>query len=93
MKYPITITEIPHRGKMHTWILESEEHLNSILNGSAISRSSYWDWCGENGYLVLKEMENGDWETVIDKSHELETYLDWLRHDLRELIVEENINQ
>jgi hypothetical protein len=52
MTYPITITEVPHRGQPTTWTLESESHLQTILNGSAACRAGctattldeYLDW-------------------------------------------------
>jgi hypothetical protein len=64
MKYPLTITEIPHRGKAKTWMLDDEDHLQDILNGSQACRAG----C---------------------HATDLDSYLDWLRSDLRQLIVEE----
>jgi hypothetical protein len=32
MTYPIKITEIPHRGSRHTWILRDERHLAQCIS-------------------------------------------------------------
>lgn len=92
MKYPITITEVPHRGEPRTWTLESAEHLNDILNGSQMTRSDYDEWCEANGYFEWKSWEEEGaerFEVLHDRRFEAETYLEWLRHDLSQLIVEE----
>lgn len=74
MKYPLMITEVPHRGKANSWRLEDEKHLNELLNSGQVCRSGYFDWCGVNGY-------DGDAAFTVD------AYLDWLRHDLSRLEV------
>lgn len=64
IKFPVQITEVPHRGSPRIWVLESENHLNEILNSSQTCRT---DCTAQN----------------------VDEYLDWLRSDLRQLIVEE----
>lgn len=64
MKYPITITEIPHRGAAKTWTLYDAAHLRVNIESAQV-RS---DFTGET----------------------LDDYLDFLRSDLSQLIVEES---
>lgn len=64
MRYPIIITEIPHRGAPKTWTLYDAAHLRVNVE-SAQCRS---DFTGDSLY----------------------DYLDWLRSDLSQLIVEES---
>lgn len=71
LNYPIRLTEYPHQGKPLTWVLESEKHLNEIIN--SLNRTNYFDWCYENGCHC----------------YALDSYLDWLKNDLRFLTYEE----
>lgn len=85
-KLPLKITEHPHQGKPRTWTLEDEKHLQRCIDATA--RQGYDDWCIENGYAALS-VEDGSILPERDQRRQLNTYLDWLRHDLKNLDVEE----
>lgn len=87
MKYPIKITEIPHRGKPETWTLESPEHLALCIEQE--ERSGYTDWQIQEGNLVYEEGEDGELVETHNEAYTLDSYLDWLRSDVSRLIVEE----
>jgi len=87
-KLPIKITEQPHRGEPKTWTLDDEAHLKKCVD-QASARRNYDDWCSENGYVSFSEDADGELVVKDDKRGELDTFLDWLRHDLSGLDVEE----
>lgn len=84
--FPVTITEVPHQGKPRTWTLDSAEHLSRVIEGA--ERQGYTDWQIENGNLVYKEDTDGELAEIKNEAFTLDAYLDWLRHDLSQLIVE-----
>lgn len=45
MQYPIEITEIPHRGEPHVWVLWNERHLATCI---AMSKG-YDEWASDIG--------------------------------------------
>mgnify|MGYP001767601014 CR=1 FL=1 len=83
MKYPIQITETPHRGQTKTWTLNNAAHLFRCIE--AAEKSGYSDWQQEQGRLSFVENADGDFEVVDGGAYTVEAYLDWLRHDLRAL--------
>ena len=86
--YPITITEIPHMGTPRTWTLWNAEHLDRcICTIRWLGR--YDEFQSNQGRLEYVEMEDGETETIDHGAYTLDAYLDWLRHDLSQLIVRE----
>lgn len=69
--FPLTIIERPHRGKPTEWTLYDLRHFQDIINSDQLARSGYFDWCAQEGC----------------EPHELESYFDWLRHDLSSLEI------
>lgn len=87
-KFPIKITEVPHRGRRQTWTLESKDHLARCIEQA--ERAGYTDWQIEEGNLVYtEEDDDGELIEVHNTAFTLDAYLDWLRHDLSQLIVED----
>ena len=86
-QFPITITEVPHRGERRTWTLESAEHLARCIEQA--ERSGYTDWQIQEGNLAYEEDAEGELVEVKNEAFTLDAYLDWLRHDLSQLIVED----
>ena len=85
MTYPITITEFPHQGEPREWVLYSEKHLAECI---AAEGRAYREWCYLNGFIEYTTDDDGeDAEITKDESGTLEAYLDWLRHDLKEVVV------
>lgn len=85
MKYPITITEEPHRGPAKTWILYSPEHLQECI--SSEERLGYHDYQVNEGRIVYEENSDGELIEVKNEGYTLKAYLDWLFRDLSELTV------
>ena len=85
--FPLTITEVPHRGQPHTWTLHSADHLARCIG--AAERSGYTDWQIEQGNLVYAEAADGELVETHNEAFTIDAYLDWLRSDLSQLIVEE----
>jgi len=72
-KLPLKITEQPHRGKAKTWFLYDEKHLNECIQ-SAGSSFDEWAYAGQ---------------VPDDEKYSAEVFIDYLRHDLSALEVEE----
>lgn len=87
MKYPIKITEIPHSGQPKTWILYDENHLEECIEFS--EPASYTDFHINEGTIIYEEDEDGELVEVMNEAHTLDAYLEWLRHDLSGLEVNE----
>jgi hypothetical protein len=85
--YPITITEIPHRGDTRTWTLESEDHLARCIE-QAERTGSYTDWQIQAGNLVYEYGTDGEEIEKHNEAYTLDAYLEWLGHDLRRLVIE-----
>lgn len=85
-KLPLKITEKPHQGSPKIWVLYSEKHLKECIEHEGMK---YQDWAEDQGYLVWEEDEDGDFTRVIDKTDEVDVYIEWLRHDLSSMEVEE----
>ena len=86
--FPLTITEVPHRGARHTWTIEDAGHLARCIE--AAERSGYSDWQTNEGRLSFVENEDGEIEQIDGGAYTLDAYLEWLQHDLSELIVHDN---
>lgn len=83
--FPLTVTEVPHRGEAMTWTLESAEHLARCIEQA--ERAGYSDWQAQEGMIEYTEGEDGEITTIDHGAFTLDAYLDWLRHDLSQLIV------
>ena len=87
MTYPLRITEHPHRGPAKTWILYDEDHLQKIISGQQFS---YLDFqIKQERYIFEIDEESDDVIVIKDEADTLEAFLDWLRHDLKRLEIEE----
>jgi len=84
-QFPLTITEVPHRGERKTWTIESANHLARCIE--AAERSGYSDWQGREGRLAYLEKDDGEIDFIDRGAFTLDAYIDWLRHDLSQLIV------
>lgn len=84
--FPLTITEVPHRGPRKTWTIECASHLAHCID--AAERKGYSDWQTSEGRLSFVEKEDGEFEKIDGGAYTLDAYLDWLRHDLCDLIVD-----
>ena len=83
--FPLTITEVPHRGARHTWTIEDAGHLALCIEAS--ERSGYRDWQTNEGRLPFVEKEDGEIEQNDNGAFTHDADLDWLRHDLSELVI------
>jgi len=84
-KFPLTITEVPHRLPRKTWTIEDADHLARCIDAADGGR--YSDWQQNEGRLSFVEKEDGEIEQIDNGAFTLDAYLDWLRHDLSQLIV------
>lgn len=89
-KLPLAVTEVPHRGPHKTWTIENSDHLARCID--AAERSGYSDWQINEGRLSYTETADGEIELEDNGAYTLEAYLDWLRHDLSRLIIEDSAN-
>ena len=83
--FPLTVTEVPHRGPRKTWTIEDASHLARCID--AAERGGYSDWQQNEGRLSFVEKEDGEIEQIDNGAFTLDSYLAWLRHDLSQLIV------
>lgn len=83
--FPLTITEVPHRGSRKTWTIEDASHLARCID--AAERCGYSDWQQNEGRLSFVEKEDGEIEQIDNGAFTLDAYLDWLRSDLADLII------
>jgi hypothetical protein len=84
-QFPITITEVPHQGPRQTWTIYDEKHLARCIESS--ERAGYSNWQQQEGRLSFVEKEDDEFEIIDNGAYTLEAYLDWLRHDLSQLII------
>jgi len=84
-KFPITLTEHPHQGKPTTWVLYDEKHLNECIQAA----SNYTDWAIQEGLIEYADDSDGELKEFKNESWTLDAYIDWLRHDLSYLEIEE----
>jgi len=83
--FPLTITEVPHLLPRKTWTIENADHLARCI--AAADRVGYTDWHVEQGNIIFKEDDDGELVEVENETQGLVAYLDWLRHDLAQLII------
>lgn len=83
--FPLTITEVPHRGTPVTYTITDTDHLARCID--AAERGGYSDWQIAEGNLVYEEDAEGELIEVKNEAFTLDAYLDWLRHDLSQLII------
>ena len=81
----MTITEVAHRGTRKTWTIEDASHLGRCID--AAERGGYSDWQKNEGRLSFLEKEDGGIEQIDNGAFTLDAYIEWLRHDLSQLIV------
>lgn len=83
--FPLTITEVPHRGDRRTWTIEDAGHLARCIEQA--EHSGYTDWQIQEGNLAYEEDADGELVETHNEAFTLDAYLDWLRHDLSELVI------
>jgi len=86
MKYPIEITEYPHRGQPRTWTLWDDNHLARCIDSHF---GKFEEWAEAEGLLKFHEDSEGNITIEELGAYTPEAYIDFLRRDLKKIEVEE----